>query len=1178
MRLLHFNHYERLVSTDFRGKTIPPYAILSHRWESSEVLFADLGRKTCKEKDGYRKLEFCAKQAVQDGLQYFWVDTCCIDKWNLRELSKSINSMFQWYRDAAKCYVFLSDVSVPTTIETPQQSDWEASFRASKWFTRGWTLQELIAPKTVEFFSSEGRWIGDKTTLGQLVYETTSIPLAALQNRPLTEFTVSERMDWGKSRETTEAEDGAYCLLGLLDVAMPISYGEGRMNALARLQAEVEAAGSAPSIIPFSRNRCFVGQEPQLAELAAKLFGDQQTTTLAIVGPGGTGKSQLALEFAYRTRQKNEECSIFWVDAGNLDSLYHSYASIAQKLDIPGWDDEKADVRQLVKLHLERESAEPCLLIFDNLEDRSLGSRGLSTAGAADVGDYLPQSKLCSILITTTNSDLAKRLALQNVVELPGMTPDTAQKMLENHMNTRISRSEQEEVGLLLQKLSYLPLAIVQAAAYIKANGMTLQQYRPLLDRQKDPALERSNESLGDRPQGHATKNPVATTLFISMEQIRQDNALAADYLLLAACVDRKDIPLDLLDSPSYKEKEDAIRVLNSYALIARRPADTAFDLHRLVHSALREWLQRQKFLGQWVQHTITRLLCVFPDTDHSSRSKWRRLLPHVKYVLAHDLAEQDDGKRLILTRMCATALYLDGRCKEAEVLFVQVTEESKKVLGHEHPDTLTSMAGLAGTYRDQGRWKEAEELLEQAIETRKRVLGDEHSDTLTSMGNLAMMYSDQGRWKEAEELEVQVMQTRKRVFGGEHISTLQSIGNLAALYWKQGRWKETEELSLQVMETRKKVLGDEHPDTLTSMGNLAMMYSDKGQWKKAEELQEQVIETRKRVLGDEHPNTLTSMGNLAATYRDQGRWKEAEELQAQVTETKMKLLGDEHPDTLITMGNLALTYRRQGRWKEAEELNVQVMETRKRGFGNEHPDTLISMANLAATYRDQGRWKEAEELNVQVTEIMKRALGDGHHSTLVNMANLALIYSDQGQWKKAEELNVQVMETRKRVLGDEHPDTLTSMTNLATTYRNQGRWKEAEELEVQVMEKRKKSLGDEHHNTLISMARLVATYWNLGQRKEAEKLNVEVTEIRKKVLGDEHPSTLASMANLASIYRNQGRWKEAEELEVQVMETRKRVLGDEHPDTLRACSSLASTLMSQGRKEEADLLTERRV
>jgi hypothetical protein len=258
------------------------------------------------------------------------------------------------------------------------------------------------------------------------VYEITSIPLAALQNRPLTEFTVSERMDWGKSRETTEAEDGAYCLLGLLDVAMPISYGEGRMNALARLQAEVEAAGSAPSIIPFSRNKCFVGREPQLAELAAKLFGDQQTTTLAIVGPGGTGKSQLALEFAYRTRQKNKECSIFWIDAGNLDSLYHLYASIAQKLDIPGWDDEKADVRQLVKLHLERESAELCLLVFDNLEDRSLGSRGLSTAGAADVGDYLPQLKLCSILITTTNSDLAKRLALQNVVELLEMTPDTA--------------------------------------------------------------------------------------------------------------------------------------------------------------------------------------------------------------------------------------------------------------------------------------------------------------------------------------------------------------------------------------------------------------------------------------------------------------------------------------------------------------------------------------------------------------------------------------------------------------------------------------------------------------------------------------------------------------------------------------------------------------------------------
>jgi hypothetical protein len=186
MRLLHFDTLERLVLTDFHGRTIPPYAILSHRWTDSEMLIEHVSNGTYKErKEGYRKLEFCAKQASQDNLEYFWIDTCCIDRWNKSERSEAINSMFQWYKNTTRCYVFLSDVSVPDATEPVQRSDWEASFRASAWFTRGWTLQELIAPVSVEFFSCEGQQMGDKASLDQLLHDITGIPLAALRNCPL---------------------------------------------------------------------------------------------------------------------------------------------------------------------------------------------------------------------------------------------------------------------------------------------------------------------------------------------------------------------------------------------------------------------------------------------------------------------------------------------------------------------------------------------------------------------------------------------------------------------------------------------------------------------------------------------------------------------------------------------------------------------------------------------------------------------------------------------------------------------------------------------------------------------------------------------------------------------------------------------------------------------------------
>ncbi|KAI1593417.1 CDC6 Cdc6-related protein AAA superfamily ATPase, partial [Pyrenophora tritici-repentis] len=681
MRLLHYNALGRLVLTDFRGKTIPRYAILSHRWSDSEILIEDISNGTYKEKEeGYRKLQFCAEQAAQDELQYFWIDTCCIDRWNNNERSKAINSMFQWYKDAAKCYVFLLDVSLYTTTEPVQRSDWEALFRASAWFTRGWTLQELIAPVSVEFFSCEGYPIGDKASLDQLVHEITNIPLAALRNCPLNHFTTSERERWAESRKTTEEEDIVYCLLGILSVSMPTAYGEGRESAQSRLQAELEGASNAPSIIPFSQNPRFVGRESQLAELEAKLFTNEQTsTTLAIVGPGGTGKSQLALEVAHRTRQNNKSCSVFWMDASDKDSLFQSYASVAQKLGVLGWDDDQADVNQLAKRCVVGMSTRQCLLVFDNTEHTTLRSSSSSTTEAVDLANCLPQSKLCSVIFTTTNSNTAQALASQNIIALRELTLDAALKMLQVSLTKPLANPEQQEAEHLLRELSYLPLAVIQAAACIKASSMTVQEYRLQLDEHRELAIEYSSDLSEGRMQESGVEDPIAAALFLSIDQISRDHAFAADYLFLAACVDRKDISLDLLEAVSMQAREDAIRMLEKYALVTRRPAESALDLHRLVHQALRKRLQMQGQLQEWTQRTITQLLRVFPNDNHSNRSKWRRLLPHAQYALSYSPADNDDKERTRLASKCATALFSDGRYEEAEELQVQVLQTSKR-------------------------------------------------------------------------------------------------------------------------------------------------------------------------------------------------------------------------------------------------------------------------------------------------------------------------------------------------------------------------------------------------------------------------------------------------------------------------------------------------------------------
>lgn len=186
---------------------IPPYAILSHVWQHDEVTFDDFNDGKREEKFGYRKIQFCAQQAQCDNLDYFWVDTCCIKKTDFVELQDAINSMFRWYQKAAKCYVFMYDVS-PTNSVVGEElittaHHWQASFVNSRWFTRVWTLQELLAPSEVIFYSSNGERLGDKKGLAQKIHTITGIPIGALRDTPLHKFGIEERLQWTEHRQTT---------------------------------------------------------------------------------------------------------------------------------------------------------------------------------------------------------------------------------------------------------------------------------------------------------------------------------------------------------------------------------------------------------------------------------------------------------------------------------------------------------------------------------------------------------------------------------------------------------------------------------------------------------------------------------------------------------------------------------------------------------------------------------------------------------------------------------------------------------------------------------------------------------------------------------------------------------------------------------------------------------------
>ncbi|KAI8954429.1 heterokaryon incompatibility protein-domain-containing protein [Xylaria longipes] len=243
MRFLQLTPNGDLSLTRDLTNNLPEYAILSHTWgdDEDEVLFDDIINHSAKDKAGYRKIKFCMEQATLDQLQFVWVDTCCIKKSDSTELAMAINSMFRWYKNASRCYVYLGDVLANGEEPDPDMSEGlRQAIRESRWFTRGWTLQELIAPRSVEFYSSDGGFLGDKESLEQMLWEITRIPARALRGCDLSEFTIAERMSWASTRETKLEEDKIYSLLGIFDIHLPLIYGEGQHYAQERLRFEIQ--------------------------------------------------------------------------------------------------------------------------------------------------------------------------------------------------------------------------------------------------------------------------------------------------------------------------------------------------------------------------------------------------------------------------------------------------------------------------------------------------------------------------------------------------------------------------------------------------------------------------------------------------------------------------------------------------------------------------------------------------------------------------------------------------------------------------------------------------------------------------------------------------------------------------------------------------------------------------
>jgi Cdc6-like AAA superfamily ATPase len=265
--------------------------------------------------------------------------------------------------------------------------------------------------------------------------------------------------------------------------------------------------------VPFDKNPNFTGRGTQLAQLEGKLFVGEQTTKVAITGLGGVGKTQLVLALVFRVRDKYRNCSVIWIPATNMESLHQAYLDVARQLSIAGCEEEQADVKRLVQGYLSKESAGQWLLVFDNADDINMWIvEAGSKPGSGRLIEYLPRSNQGCIVFTSRDRKTAVKLAYQNIVEVPEMDEDIATQLLQKCLVNPGLATNGSDTKVLLKELTYLPLAIIQAVAYINENEITFADYLLLLADQEEEVIDLLSEEFEDDGRYHNIKNPVATT------------------------------------------------------------------------------------------------------------------------------------------------------------------------------------------------------------------------------------------------------------------------------------------------------------------------------------------------------------------------------------------------------------------------------------------------------------------------------------------------------------------------------------------------------------------------------------------------------------------------------------------------------------------------------------------
>ncbi|MGH2497347.1 MAG: tetratricopeptide repeat protein [Ktedonobacteraceae bacterium] len=744
------------------------------------------------------------------------------------------------------------------------------------------------------------------------------------------------------------------------------------VNPVAESDSHISFPPAQPIYVPYRRNPFFTGREEILAHLYTVLRSSRTaalTQAQAISGLGGIGKTQIALEYAYRYRDHYK--AIFWVNASTREALNTDFAALVAHLGLPEQYERDQDiVIPVVKNWLATHT--DWLLILDNIDKPEM------------IVDFLPVQAAGDVLFTTRLQALG---TFAQGIEVEKMGLDESVKFLLHRTKvlspgSSLEQAPQEnklQAAEVFAALDGLPLALDQAGAYIEETHCGLSQYLNLFATRRKALLLRR----GRYPINHP--DSVAATWSLSFQQVEQECPEAVDLLNLFAFLNPESIPEEVIAlgaaelGPTLEtvasdplQVNSIIELLLRYSLIRRNSEEESLSIHRLVQAVLKDDMDRDT-QQMWAERAIRAVNQAFPDAVPQTREMCQRLLPLVHICATHSEEYSLTFPEAVhLFNKAASFLFTHGRYSQAEPLLLRVLAVRQHILEADHPNIASALNDLGALCLNRRKFKDAEPLLQRALAIRQQVLGKEHPDVAETFYNLANLYRAWGKYDQAEPFYLQAQRIREVTSGTDDPLTALSYYGLSRLYYAQEKYEQAEKFCERAFHIQEQRLGNEHPELASTLIILAKIYQGQQKLDLAKEMNIRALEIREKTSGEiqekisgvDDPSVATIANDLAEIYHAEGRYREAEPWIERALSIHEQTLGWEHPYMAYTLNNLAENFLLQGDYSQAETYYKKAFAIREQHLGIDHPHTAFSYRQLGRLYSAVERHEEAESCN----------------------------------------------------------------------------------------------------------------------------------------------------------------------------------------------------------------------